>query len=390
MVASRFAFPGQNRVAHEAAPSLTVAGPRRIRTGFPVRPMTGTQTGQRITMCYRSRSMCTRAFVRAHGRHRSSTLLVVFLLGSVLGPAVATSTVAQNSVPLVLENCGVSTTFARPPARVVTLNQAATEVMLVLGLESRLVGTAYLDDQILPEVADAYRKIPVLAAKYPSREILLATKPDLLYAVYPGAYGPTGVGSRADWQTRGVETYLSPAGCTDKTRPPGVTIETTFAEIRDVARMFGIGERGDSLVASYQRELRMVRERIGTVSRPPRVFWYDAEDPPRVGACCGTPNEILRMVGATNIFADTPGSWTPVSWEAVIARNPDVIVLVNASWSTAAEKRGQLMARKALATIDAIKQNRIVEIDFAYTTTGIRNVAAVRRLAEALYPDRFR
>ena len=107
-------------------------------------------------------------------------------------------------------------------------------------------------------------------------------------------------------------------------------------------------------------------------------------------AKAGAPNEILRMVNATNIFGDTPGSWTPVSWEAVIARNPDVIVLANASWSSAAEKRTQLMVRKALATIDAIKQNRIVEIDFAYTTPGIRNVAAVRRLAEALYPNQFR
>jgi len=95
-------------------------------------------------------------------------------------------------------------------------------------------------------------------------------------------------------------------------------------------------------------------------------------------------------VQATNIFADTPGSWTPVSWEAVIARNPDVIVLANAAWSTTEQKRTLLMARKALAGIDAIKNNRIIEIDFAYTTPGIRNVAAVRKLAEALYPDRFR
>ena len=154
--------------------------------------------------------------------------------------------------------------------------------------------------------------------------------------------------------------------------------------------MFGVAERGDKLIESYQADLQTVRNRIGTVSRPPRVFWYDAGDPPMAGACCGAPNEILKMVGATNIFADTPGSWTPVSWEAVIARNPEVIVLANASWSTAAEKRAQLMARKALATVDAIKQNRIIEIDFAFTTPGIRNVAAVRKLAEALYPDRFR
>ncbi len=79
-----------------------------------------------------------------------------------------------------------------------------------------------------------------------------------------------------------------------------------------------------------------------------------------------------------------------MSWEAVIARNPDVIVLANASWSTAAAKRELLLSKKALAGVEAIKQQRIVEIDFAYTTPGIRNVAAVRTLAAALYPERFR
>ena len=298
--------------------------------------------------------------------------------------------IAQDGSPVVLQNCGVTMTFAKPPSRVVTLNQAATEVMLVLGLKDRLAGTAYLDDQILPELGDAYRQVPVLASKYPSREILLAARPELLYATYPSAFEPTGVGSRTDWKTRGVDTYLAPAACGAKSRSPGVTLDTTFAELRDLARIFGVVDRGEKLVASYQSELRAVRNRIGTVSPRPRVFWYDTDDPLRAGACCGAPNEILRLVEATNIFGDTPGSWTAVSWEAVIARNPDVIVLANASWSTAAEKRRVLTARKALAGIDAIKNNRIVEIDFAYTTPGIRNVAAVRKLAEALYPDKFR
>lgn len=320
----------------------------------------------------------------------SLRILAFFVAGATqLGPYQVTGLAALPG-PVMLQNCGVATRFASAPARVVTLNQAATEVMLVLGLRDRLVGTSYLDDQILPEVAEAYRQIPVLAANYPSREILFAARPDFLYAAYPSAFDPGGGGSRVDWQTRGVETYLAPAGCTDTRHPPGVTLETTFTELRDVARIFGVADRGDTLVASYEAELQTVRNRIGTLSRPPRVFWYDSGDPPQVGACCGAPNEILKLLGATNIFADTPGSWTPVNWEAVIARNPDVIVLANASWSTAAEKRKQLASRKALAGIDAIVHNRIVEIDFAYTTPGIRNVAAVRKLAEALYPDKFR
>ena len=90
--------------------------------------------------------------------------------------------------------------------------------MLALGLQDRLVGTAYLDDQMLPELADAYRQVPVLASQYPSREVLFAAKPDLLYAAYLSAFGRSGVGLRADWKSRGIDTYLAPAGCANKSR----------------------------------------------------------------------------------------------------------------------------------------------------------------------------
>jgi iron complex transport system substrate-binding protein len=318
-----------------------------------------------------------------------------FVVASLFTACLATvgierTATATERARTLIENCGVSTNYTQPPSRAVTLNQAATEVMLALGLQDRVVGTAYLDDQVLQEFAAAYQRIPILAAKYPSREVLLATRPDFLYAAYPGAFSAAGIGSRADWKSRRVDTYLAPAACTDKSRPPGVSLELTFAELRDVARIFGVTSRAEKLIDAYRTELQVVRDQIGPISKPPAVFWYDEEDPPHVGACCGAPNDILRLVGAKNIFADTPGSWTPVSWETVIARNPDVIVLANASWSTAATKRQLLLSKKALAGVEAIKRGRIVEIDFAYTTPGIRNVAAVRKLAEALYPERFR
>jgi iron complex transport system substrate-binding protein len=326
---------------------------------------------------------------------RRKTLPVVCSAVSALIAVVSSSVpfgdafVAQSAFPVSIDNCGTTSSYARAPARAVTLNQAATEVMLALGLEDRLVGTAYLDDEVLPQFADAYRRIPVLASKYPAREVLLAARPDFIYAAYTSAFAPTAVGARSDWSKRNVNTYLAPAACADKTRPPGVTLETSFTELLDVARIFGVTTRAE-LITGYRAELRAVRDRIGPAAKPLKVFWYDSGDPPEAEVCCGTPNEILRLLGAENIFVDTRGSWAPVSWEAVIARNPDVIVLANASWSTAATKQTLLLSNQAFAGIEAVKRQRFVEIDFAYTTPGIRNVAAIRSLAAALYPDRFR
>ena len=45
-----------------------------------------------------------------------------------------------------ISNCGVQSWVQEPPKRVVTMNQGTTEVMLALGLEDSMVGTAYLDD----------------------------------------------------------------------------------------------------------------------------------------------------------------------------------------------------------------------------------------------------
>jgi iron complex transport system substrate-binding protein len=72
-----------------------------------------------------------------------------------------------------------------------------------------------------------------------------------------------------------------------------------------------------------------------------------------------------------------------------VARNPEVIVLVDASWAPASQKRQWLTANSARAGIDAVKHRRFVTIDFSDSTPGIRNIAAVRRVAEALYPDKF-
>jgi iron complex transport system substrate-binding protein len=291
-----------------------------------------------------------------------------------------------NGFPVTIENCGLSMTYAQAPQRVVTMNQATTELMLELELQDRLVGTAYLDDAILPPLEAAYQKIPVLTPQYPTPDELLAVRPDFVFAAYVSAFSDQGVGPREDL---GIPSYLAPSGCARPQRGETVSMATLYREIRDIGRIFGVLPRAERLIASYEAELRATQALIGAVANPPTVFWYDAGSPPSVGACCGMPNEILRLVGARNVFVDKPGSWTGVSWNEVIARNPDVIVLVDSPWSPASEKARRLRRDPSYAAIDAVSHQRFVTIDFSSTTPGIRTVAAVRRLAEALYPERF-
>jgi iron complex transport system substrate-binding protein len=61
--------------------------------------------------------------------------------------------------PLKVTNCGVQSTFSKPPSRAVALNQATTEILLALGLEDMVAATAYLDDSVDQQWAEAYKKV---------------------------------------------------------------------------------------------------------------------------------------------------------------------------------------------------------------------------------------
>ncbi len=286
--------------------------------------------------------------------------------------------------PLTLRNCGRSVTVPAPPQRVVTMNEGATELMLELGLGRRLVGTAYLDDaHVYPPLAKAYARVPVLAKEYPSSEVVLAARPDLVYASYASAFAGSAAGSRDRLASEGIPSYLSPSDCKERTAP--ITFDDVYAEIRQLGRLFAVPARAERLIARLQRRVEAARALAAANGAAGlEVFWYDSgAKTPYVGGCCGAPGLIVRSAGARNIFDGIPNGWGDGSWERVLAADPDVIVLVDAVWDTAADKRRQL-ARSPYSGLTAVQRRRFVVIPFGSTTPSFRDVDAVEALARAL------
>ena len=314
----------------------------------------------------------------------TTTLLLATALLSANSTPVATA--SDGMFPVAVENCGIATTYTAAPRRAFTMNQSATEIMLALGLEDRIIGSAFLDDAILPKFADAYKAIPVRSAAYPSRDVLLRAQPDFVYAAYPSAFSSE-VPGMEDLLHSGAESYLSPSRCDDA--PKVEPIEMMFREVLEIGRIFGVLDRAEELVAADRAALAAIRREIGTVRTPLRVLWWDSGMPPFVAGCCGAPSDITRMAGAQNIFDDLPAAWGTVRWNAAIERNPDVIVLVDASWAPAAQKQEWLLSNEQFSRMDAVKNRRFVTVTFSDATPGIRNIATVRKIAQALYPERF-
>jgi iron complex transport system substrate-binding protein len=270
--------------------------------------------------------------------------------------------------PVGVTNCGVSSWINATPSRAVTMNQGATEMMLALNLSGRMVGTAYLDDEIWPEVTDAYTSIPVLSDEYPAIDQLLAVRPDFVYASYASAFqldyvnytahvgecvlkipdaddesSDNSTFCRKELNDKGIQTYLQVAQCEKaEHRPDDNTVAVLFEEIWEIATVFDAFDEARELVDSidsYFDKAIEVSSRGG--NDPVTVLWLDSWDDasPFVGACCGSVQTIIHHSGAKNIFDDVgleaKSTWASVTWDEIEALDPDVVVLVDASWDKA-------------------------------------------------------
>ncbi|MEV7545343.1 ABC transporter substrate-binding protein [Streptomyces sp. NPDC089915] len=285
--------------------------------------------------------------------------------------------------PYTVTNCGVSSTYQAPPERAVTMNQHATEIMLALGLQDRMAGTAYLDDAVLPAYRSAYEGVKVLAKEYPSKEVLLAADPDFVYGGYSSAFDKNQGRDREGLARAGIGSRLSVEYCT----PGRVGLAQLKTEITEVARTFGVPERGTALIEDEQRRIDAVTARVGNRPRP-SVFVYDSgESSAFTSGGNGIGNEIVSLAGGTNVFADLQDTFGDVPWEKVIERRPETILIYDYGGTPVEAKKQRLLNDPALAEVPAVKNRRFVVLPLSSAVLGVRVADAVESLGRQLHPD---
>ncbi|WP_405217124.1 ABC transporter substrate-binding protein [Agrococcus sp. Ld7] len=290
------------------------------------------------------------------------------------GPTTEPTT--AGSAPAV-EDCGVLVPpMAQPAERIVAIKSTAAELVVALGLGDAIVSTAFLDGP-LAGLDGAPFDAPTIEGM-PSREAVLALEPDAVVAGWESAFAPEAVGDREQLQQLGVQTWVSPAACWS-TDVPALTWDALFDEFSDAGAALGVPDAGAAL-AQDQRDALAA---IAPVETGARALWYSSgEDAPYVGAGSGAPQLVLDAAGLTNVAADIDETWTTMSWEALAASDPDVIVLVDAPWHTAASKIDRLRANAATAQLAAVQQERFVIVPFPTAEAGVGTVDAVQLVAD--------
>lgn len=301
---------------------------------------------------------------------------LVLLAGCAAPPASPTPT---SLGPLTLSNCGVTVTFDAPPERVVTIKSTSTEMLLALGLGDRIVGTAFQDGPVPDEWVEDAAALPVLAERMPSEEVVLEVEPDLVYAGWESAFSPDAAGDRAELASLGVNTYVQPAACQSAEQPARLDFDEIFDEIAEVAAIFDV-----DATALLDEQRAQLAEIVPNDAGLTAFWWSSGTDTPYVGGGIGAPQLLLDTNGLTNIAGDVALTWTPFSWESVLDADPDVLVLVDASWNSAQKKIDYLHSNPATANLTAVIHERFIVLPFASTEGGVRTVSAAASIAEQL------
>ena len=224
--------------------------------------------------------------------------------------------------------CAVTASAANP-ARIVSLAPHLTEIAYAAGAGSSLVGTVDYSDypeaaRALPRVGDGWRV---------DFERVLALRPNVVLAWTSGTPRTT-IERLQALQLRVVEV-------------PTFRLADVPAALRRVGDLAGTRAVAEPVAARFEADVRRLREEHAGAS-PVTVFVQIDDEPLFTVSGRHVISEVVELCGGRNVFADLPQIAPQVDAEAVLARNPQVILTTD---DTIADPRAQWRRWPQLAAV---------------------------------------
>ena len=294
--------------------------------------------------------------------------------------APAQETASAEGYPVTVENYGRTVTVDKRPEKVLTLGPNCTELFAALGLSDLVVGRSLVNHSRgpLPEYEAAVNAIPELNHASATREAVLSSGADFIYAL--------------DWE-------ISEEGCNiEEAEQYGMTVyvnsattlEQQYQEILDLGLIFGVEDKAEAFVEDQKSRIAAVQEKVKD-REPLKVLVYDSGND-GVFTCSGSNFEslLIGLAGGENLFDDlSEKQWVTVSYEEVLAREPDIILIHDYDSPPVEEKIAEIKANPTLSQLDCVQNERFATITLESVLPGARMAYAVESLAAVFYPEVF-
>jgi iron complex transport system substrate-binding protein len=256
--------------------------------------------------------------------------------------------------------------------RIISIAPSNTEILAALGFADKIVAA----DTYSREVEGVASDIPFFSLMAPDAEQIIRLEPDVIFASGMGK-----VGGMDPLKT------VSDVGICVLYIPTSESIDAIKTDIRFMATVMGVAEKGEEIVADMEKTIDAVAKIGETITDKKTVYFEIAPMPHLYSFGKGVfLNEMLEIVGAENILADKK-KWVPVSEEIILDRNPDVI-LTSVDYTD--KPVDELLSRPGWDVLSAVQNRNVHHID---TSTSCRPnhriVKALQEMAKAVYPDKY-
>jgi len=275
---------------------------------------------------------------------------------------------------LTYDREGFPVTLPEQREAIISIGPSNTEILVALGFGEAIVQA----DMFSADVDGIRSGISTLDMFGLDLEYIISLAPDVVFIT-----GMT--------RTPGAEDPLhavSSAGISVIYMPISASIAEIQEDIRFIAAVLGVEDRGEAIAADMMREIETILALGETITERRSVYFEISPPPHMVSFGTGTfLHEMIEIIGAVNVFADQAG-WFPVSGETLVEANPDVILT---SVDFLEDPVGDIMNRPGWTTITAVHNGEVFRIDANTSSRPSHNiVAALWEMARAVYPDVFR
>jgi iron complex transport system substrate-binding protein len=222
--------------------------------------------------------------------------------------------------------------------------------------------------------------LPLLDFFYPDAEVIINLEPDIIIA---SGHNPTGTGEDPFKLLR--ETGISVVYIT-----MSASIDEIYNDIAFIADILQAQKEGERLINSMKTQIdeisqtaaKEAEQMTANTENKTTVYFEISAAPDMMTFGKGSYiNDMISVIGARNIFEDENWLVTPGA-EAVISRNPDVI-LTNVNYID--DPIGEIKSRPGFNHINAVKNNRIYQIDTdSSVRPSSRIILALRQMSQVV------
>ena len=243
-----------------------------------------------------------------------------------------------NAAVTVTDDAGRTVTLKAPAHRIVSLAPNITDALFAAGAGAYVVGTSRFSDH----PAEAKKVAIIGDATMIDLERIVGLKPDIIVV----------------WRSG------TPAAQVEKLSRLGIPIfysETTrLADVAPATRRFGVlagtQDIADRNAAAFDAALAGLRSSYSGKARL-KVFYQIWDRPLMTIGRAQIIDDALDLCGGDNIFADLSQAAPTVTREAVLARNPDVIISGDSGGHDA------LADWRQSGFLSAVKHDNVMTID---------------------------